>query len=354
MLISYKGQTGNILCMENLVVLPKNKEETQMKYRKHWIAAALAASLFMSIFTGCGASGEATTGTSVKESTADVGAANDGASGTGGQTGVDSGDLTPQDSRKIIYNATLWLETRQYDQASADLLEAAGQANAYVESSEASGSAEQGDRSVYYTLRVPAENYSQFLNAAAQAASLTRRTESSQDVTAEYVDVEARLASLEQQRQRLDELAAQAASLDDLLTIENQRSQVQYEIESYTGQMNVLKDQIAYSTVEVYLDEVTELTPQNPSFISRVGAAFRGSWSGFLAVVQSLVILLIYLLPFLVCAAVVAAIVILLARRAAKKRPKPSTPVNPAPVNSVPKQPGEENAGQTPKYTKIK
>lgn len=318
-----------------------------MKHNKHWLAAALAAALFAGLFTGCGASSSATATSAAAVQETAGSAMEDAANGTDGGAGaadLGSGALTPQDSRKIIYNATLWLETKQFDQASADLLEAASQAGAYVQSSESSGSAEQGDRSVYYTLRVPAENYSEFLNAAAQAANLIRRSESSQDVTAEYVDLEARLASLEQQRQRLDELAAQAESLEDLLAIESQRSEVQYQIESYTGQMNVLQDQISYSTVDVYLDEVTELTPQSPSFISRVGSAFRGSWNGFVSVVQELVIGLIYLLPFLVVAAVVIALVVLLARRAAKKRPQPVPP----------KHSEGENGGQPPKYTQMK
>lgn len=318
-----------------------------MKHNKHWLAAALAAALFAGLFTGCGASSGATATSAAAIQEVAGAAMEDAVNGTGsgaGVTDLDSGALTPQDSRKIIYNATLWLETKQYDQASADLLEAASQAGAYVQSSESSGSAERGNRSVYYTLRVPADNYSEFLNAAARAANLIRRSESSQDVTAEYVDLEARLASLEQQRQRLDELAAQAESLEDLLAIEQQRSEVQYQIESYTGQMNVLQDQISYSTVDVYLDEVTELTPQSPSFISRVGSAFRGSWNGFVSVVQELVIGLIYLLPFLVVAAVVIALVVLLARRAAKKRPQPVPP----------KHSEGENGGQPPKYTQMK
>lgn len=317
-----------------------------MKHNKHWLAAALAAALFAGLLTGCGGSSTAVTSSAAVQEMAGA-AMEDAANGTGtgaGVTDLDSGALTPQDSRKIIYNATLWLETKQYDQASADLLEAASQAGAYVQSSESSGSAERGDRSVYYTLRVPADNYSEFLNAAAQAANLVRRSESSQDVTAEYVDLEARLASLEQQRQRLDELAAKAESLEDLLAIEQQRSEVQYQIESYTGQMNVLQDQISYSTVEVYLDEVTELTPQSPSFLSRVGSAFRGSWNGFVSVVQELVIGLIYLLPFLVVAAVVIVLVVLLARRAARKRPQPAQQ----------KRPDGENGSQPPKYTQMK
>ena len=121
-----------------------------MKHNKHWLAAALAAALFAGLLTGCGGSSTAVTSSAAVQEMAGA-AMEDAANGTGtgaGVTDLDSGALTPQDSRKIIYNATLWLETKQYDQASADLLEAASQAGAYVQSSETSGSAERGDRRV--------------------------------------------------------------------------------------------------------------------------------------------------------------------------------------------------------------
>ena len=119
-----------------------------MKHNKHWLAAALAAALFAGLFTGCGGSSGATATSSAAIQEVAGAAMEDAANGTGsgaGVTDLDSGALTPQDSRKIIYNATLWLETKQFDQASADLLEAASQAGAYVQSSESSGSAEQGN-----------------------------------------------------------------------------------------------------------------------------------------------------------------------------------------------------------------
>ena len=101
-------------------------------------------------------------------------------------------------------------------------------------------------------------------------------SESTEDVTADYVDVEARLNSLEAQRQRLEELRAQAGNLEDLLAIENQLTQVQYQIESYTGQKRVLDDQITYSTVNVYLDEVKVLLPPPASAAALPARLHRG------------------------------------------------------------------------------
>ena len=109
----------------------------------------------------------------------------------------------------------------------------------------------------------------------------------------------ARLNSLEAQRQRLEELRAQAGNLEDLLAIENQLTQVQYQIESYTGQKRVLDDQITYSTVNVYLDEVKVLSPTSTSFGSRIARAFTEGWRGFGHGLQDMAVALVGGLPWL-------------------------------------------------------
>ena len=88
---------------------------------------------------------------------------------------------------------------------------------------------------------------------AENAGNALYKSESTQDVTAEYVDGEARLSSRECQRDRREVLRQQAASREVLLAVEEQLTQVQYQIESYTGQKKVLDDQIDLATVDVTL-----------------------------------------------------------------------------------------------------
>ena len=223
-----------------------------MKRHARILTGLLAALTACALLAGCGAS--SASNTAIAE--IDRGAAADyesaaGASSWGGDTTegmTDEGTLlAPDPARKIIYTADLNLESTEFDSASASLLDALAQAGGYVQSSESGGSTEYG-RWVRWSLRVPADQYRSFLTAAENSASRTSLSESTEDVTADYVDVEARLNSLEAQRQRLEELRAQAGNLEDLLAIENQLTQVQYQIESYTGQKRVLDDQITYST----------------------------------------------------------------------------------------------------------
>lgn len=87
-----------------------------------------------------------------------------------------------------------------------------------------------------------------------------------QDVTTQYMDIEARLSNLTAQRTRLQELQASAENLADLLEIESSLSDVQYQIESWQSQLDWYSQQVSCSTVYLSLDEVKEYTPpRNPT-----------------------------------------------------------------------------------------
>ena len=202
--------------------------------------------------------------------------------------------------RKIIHNASLSMETKEYDDTRSRLMAAVKEHGGYLESSSETGSAEMGNRWAEYVLRIPSEHYSEFLQAAEGAGSLVRKDESTEDITREYVDVEARLESLRVQEKRLLELAAQAQTMEDLLTIEGHLADVQYQIESYTSQQRVFDDRVDYSTITVDLREVTVYTPTVQSFGSRIQEALGDSWDNFVIGAQEFVIGFIYFFPTLV------------------------------------------------------
>ena len=216
---------------------------------------------------------------------------------------------------KIIYTARLTLETKDYDAARAALEQALADAGGWMENSSES-SYDDSSRSLSMTLRVPAENYESFLTAAGQAASLVNRSESADDVTAQYTDVAGRIANLEGQRDRLRELQASAGTLSDLLDIEAQLSDVQYQLESWQSQLDWYDDQIASCTVTVSLREVETYTPTGETFLERLGAAFAEGWQNFVAGLASIAVVLAGLWPVVVIvAAVAAAVVIVRIRR---------------------------------------
>ena len=221
-------------------------------------------------------------------------------------------------SAKIIYTANLTLESKDYDAARAALDEALADADGYMESSNES-TYTGSSRSLSLTLRVPQEHYASFLAAAAQAGNLVNRSEQAEDVTSQYVDLEARLANLKAQRTRLQELQASADNLSDLLEIESSLSDVQYQLESYQSQLDWYSDQVECCTVYISLDEVQTYTPVDESFASRLRNALLDGWANFTSGVQDLAVIIVGCWPAIVIGAI-GGVVFYRVRHPRKKR----------------------------------
>ena len=212
-------------------------------------------------------------------------------------------DRQASTSPKIIYTANLTLESKDYDTARAALDAALNDAGGYLESS-SEYSDVGSSRSVNLTFRVPEENYQSFLDAVAQAGNVTYKSQQADDVTTQYMDIEARLDSMKEQRARLQELKATADNLSDLLQIESSLSDVQYQLESYQSQLDWYSRQVECCTVYLSLEEVQTYTPVEEGFGSRIQNALREGWSGFVETVQSAGVFLVGDWPFIVVGAV--------------------------------------------------
>lgn len=306
---------------------------------KRTILTMLALLLVSCMLAGCGATsanGSAGAVATAPQESYDV---TEQASGV---TSDAAGSLLPDEAagRKLVYTTSLDLETKTYPDARDALLAALSKAGGYVESNEEGGSAERGTRWSRMTLRVPADRYAAFLTDASGVGNLVNKQEQMSDITASYVDVQARLDSLETQRTRLTELMEQAQNLTDLLEIQQQLSEVEYQIESYTAQMRAMDDQVDYCTVEVYLNEVDSLTVVEPTFLERIEEAFVSSWVDFGDFCQNLAVALVYWLPALLVLAVILVIVLLAARRS-RARMRAAAAARPLPP-AAPKAPGAD------------
>ena len=211
------------------------------------------------------------------------------------------------DSAKIIYTADLSIETKDFDGARQQLDETLDSIDGYMESSNEYTDSTDNTRTLSLTLRVPESAYSAFLTSAEAAGSVTSRSESADDVTTQYLDIEARLDNLTAQRTRLQELQASADALSDLLQIESSLSDVQYQIESWQSQLDWYSNQVQQCTVYVNLNEVQNYTPTDESFLGSVGAAFAQGWSNFVNGLQQLAVWLAGAWPVVLVVAAAAA-----------------------------------------------
>ena len=287
--------------------------------KKRFYSFVTAAALTAAMLTGCGAADKGGAASSTASYDMAVESAAEYAAGAvvAEENGAIQSSLSPQtgSDRKIVYTASMRMESTRFDDARAALLAAVEDCGGYLESTDQSGSAKEGSRWVYYTVRVPAVKYTAFLEQAGQAGSVLNLNESAQDITLEYVDVQARLESLESKKARLEALADKAETTADLLEIENQLTEVQYQLESYTRQMKVMDNQVDYCTVDISLREVATLTPTGVSFGERIADAFTGGWTAFAAFVQDAVVAIIYNLPLLIIFGILAAVLVPVLRK---------------------------------------
>lgn len=274
------------------------------------VSCLLAAVLLMISLSACSQSGKTNYQDLVESDTAPAASA-EAVSGSLGEI--------KELSRKLIYNADISAETKDFDQAKASLDSLIADCQGYVESSDLSGGANGEDRRLSYRIRVPAASLDEFLGKLEGIMNVTSSIKDMEDVTGSYIDTEARLNSLKQEETRLLELLGQAETLDEILQLEDRLSQVRYEIESLTAQINTYDNEIEYSVVTLYLRDVTEYSSKS-SFGSRSWEAFIGGWNSFVSVAQDLVISAIWALPFLLVIFVVVVIAVICAKRSSKKK----------------------------------
>lgn len=226
------------------------------------------------------------------------------------------------DSAKLIYTADLSIETQDFDWSQQQLNETLSDVDGYMESSNEYTDSTDNTRTLSLTLRVPKGYYSAFLGVAENVlGNVTSKSESADDVTTQYLDIEARLDNLTAQRARLQELQASADALSDLLQIESSLSDVQYQIESYQSQLNWYANQVQYCTVNITLNEVETLTSTGSSFGARLADAFRNGWSNFTAGVQTVLVFLIGAWPA-IGIGIVCGVVFYKIRHPRKKQPR--------------------------------
>lgn len=177
---------------------------------------------------------------------------------------------------KLIYSAQLSLETKAFDDAGKALDMIVEKLGGYYESH----SLEQGGsyRSLYCTIRVPAENFSALLEQVGQAAHMTRCQQYTEDVSEVYYDTEARLKTQQTKLDRLHVLLEQADTMEDIIALESALSDTELAIEQLTGSLRHYDSLVGYSTVELELYEVYKLStdPDDAplTFGQRMASAF--------------------------------------------------------------------------------
>ena len=177
--------------------------------------------------------------------------------GTGQGAGVREG-------RKLIQTVGLEVETKEFQQMMSSLETQVEELGGYIENMETyNGSSYSGYVSSRYanlTIRVPNGKLDSFLQTVSDIGNVVRRNDSVEDVTLSYVDMESRRNTLRTEQERLLAFLEKAETIEEIIALEQRLSEVRYELESMESKLRTLDNLIDYSTVELHVSEVRELT----------------------------------------------------------------------------------------------
>ena len=204
---------------------------------------------------------------------------------------------------KIIRTVNFTIKTKEYQADYEALRELTARLGGRIESLSTSGDGTVNSlRRASFTLRIPSDKLDEFIGGARNVGSVSSYSESSQDVSDSYYDMQTRLDTQKAKLQRLTELMAKAEDVADLIELEDAISDTQYWIDYYTGQMNGYDSRVSDSTVYVELRELSTAEPvevRGQTLGERIESALADSFELVGEFLQALVVFLVAALPWL-------------------------------------------------------
>lgn len=135
-------------------------------------------------------------------------------------------------------------------------------------------------RSGTITFQVPADKFDLAVRAVRGLGKVQNFNIGGQDVSSQYVDVQARLRNAEAQREAMLALLGKANTIQEIILVQNQIGQTTAQIEQLRGQINYLDHATTYSTVAVNIHEVAVVVKPTTGSIG-LNAAFSDAGRGF-------------------------------------------------------------------------
>ena len=182
------------------------------------------------------------------------------------------------DDRKLIRTGRVDLVVASYDGARARLDALVARLGGYVDATSVDRRQDTATDATI-TVRLPATAMPGLIPALAEIGDVVAESTNAEDVTDQYVDVAARLASDQVLEKRLLELAAdKGGTIDQVLAVERELARVREEIEGYQGNLRQWNDRIAMSTLTITLTtRRPEITSAAPTFGERVSRTWDAS-----------------------------------------------------------------------------
>jgi hypothetical protein len=156
-------------------------------------------------------------------------------------------------------------------------------------------------------VRVPSDRFEETLTELRDIGRIESQYVDTQDVTDEFVDLEARIRNARTAEHVLLNLMDEASTIADTIRVQNQLERVQENIERMRGRLRVLEDQTSFSTLAV--DVIEEGAPKEAEEAGTLIKAWRDAVDGFMGVISGVIVASGVVLPVAIMALIVALLV---------------------------------------------
>ncbi|MGN6502891.1 MAG: DUF4349 domain-containing protein [Pseudolysinimonas sp.] len=226
--------------------------------------------------------------------------------------GGSTGDGSTSSDRQVVISGDVTITAEDPLAASKQAVRIVESAGGRVDDRTEYAAGENDNGSAQLTLRIPADSLTAVLDKLEKLGTTEQVSLSTSDVTVETQDLDARIDALRASIGRLNTLIAKAKNISDLIALESEISSRQGELESLEAQQRYLADQVAMSSITLYLQSKAQAPVSQPdTFWDGLSAG----WGAFVAFWAGLLVVLGVLLPWIVTLGVIALIIVLLVRR---------------------------------------
>src|SRR5690606_32101401 len=197
-----------------------------------------------------------------------------------------------QVGRKLIKNGQIDFETENLNKTRGDIFRAIKKYEGYISSENEFKNSHELSSNI--AIRIPADNFDKLIEEITiGVSSFDRKEIYIQDVTEEFLDIEARLKTKKELENRYREILKQANSVSEILEVERQLGDLRAEIESFEGRLKYLNNQVSYSTLHV---RVYERLSGQTEFGRKFKNGFNNGWVNLIL----FFVLLVNIWPFII------------------------------------------------------
>lgn len=198
-------------------------------------------------------------------------------------TTANNSDIIPQTGPQIIKNSDIRFQVQNLQKTHANITALLKQYQAYFDTDNQSANNSTIENTI--VIRVPAPHFENLIAQILQQSVYTDyKNISTTDVTAQLVDVQARLKTKKEVEQRYIAILHQANKVTDILEVEDKLRIIREEIEAAQARLKLISTQVSYSTITLNIYQNLSYTPQPQiSFLSKMQEALITGWRSTLS-----------------------------------------------------------------------